>query len=524
MRRILWIFAHQDDEVAAAARMLEQRRRGDDIWCAFLTDGALNVPAATRNAESVAALATLGITKLLFLEHRDGTLHAHVDEALAELETRFAGVTFDEVGCLAWEGGHHDHDASHLVALAFARARGIEAFEVPLYNGSGTPGSLFRVLRPIGEGWESRRITFSDALRIVRMIGFYPSQRRTWLALLPGTLLHVVLLRKTSSRRADPARVQHRPHDGRLFYERRFGCSTQTFTGGTAAFTARHLGVSMFGGIRVCPVCEGTRFTRRRLLPNLAVERCTGCGLRISEIVKTKRVSYAHIDDDAYLQSIGMVRQEQAKMVVRAVKAKGEWLDIGCGFGFVLDEARRAGFTVRGVEPDAKAAAAARARLGDVVRATDDHAPADVISTLDVLEHVPPPELGAFAEDIRSRASWWVVKVPSSEGLFYRVSHALLPFSRGVVRRLWQSDHEYPHTVYFDRPTLTRFLEKHGFAIEEVRYLEEVSSKTASQRMLLDPTIPRWQALLAAPLVRLVNTIERLRGTSDALLVIARRR
>ena len=529
MRRVLWVFAHQDDEVAAAARMLEQQRRGDEIWCAFLTDGAKYVPAAVRNAESIAALATVGIRNVVFLAHGDGTLHEHVDEALSELDARFAGMTFDEVGCLAWEGGHHDHDASHLVALAFARARDIDAFEVPLYNGLGTPGSLFRVLRPIGEGWEIRRITFSDALRVLAMIRFYPSQRRTWAALLPGTLLRVLVLRHASVRRAEVARLHRAPHEGAMFYERRFGCPRETFARSTAAFAKRHLGVAVLMSGRVCPVCDGTQFKRRRLLPNLAVDLCLSCGLRISDMVRTKRVSYAHIDDDAYMQSIGHVRQEQAKAVVGAVVGNGSagagrtWLDIGCGFGFVLDEARRAGFAVRGVEPDPKAAAAARARLGDVVRAADDDAAADVISTLDVLEHVPPDDLAAFAANVHRRAAQWVIKVPSSEGLFYKVGHALLPFSRGVVRRLWQSDHEYPHTVYFDRATLTRFLQKHRFAIEQVRYIEEVSAKTASRRMLLDPTIARWQSLLASPLVRIINIIERSRGTSDALLIIARR-
>lgn len=242
MKRVLWIFAHQDDEVAAAPRMLEQRRNGDEISCAFLTDGARYVPAARRNAESVAALATLGITNLIFLTHADGTLHAHVDKALAQLESHFRGATVDEIGCLAWEGGHHDHDASHLVALAFARTRSIEAYEVPLYNGLGTPGSMFRVLRPVGEGWESRRITFSDALRALLMVRFYRSQRKTWAGLLPGTLFRLLLLRRTSFRRADSKRVHHAPHEGQLFYERRFGCSRDTFTRSTNAFVQQHLG------------------------------------------------------------------------------------------------------------------------------------------------------------------------------------------------------------------------------------------------------------------------------------------
>jgi len=145
-----------------------------------------------------------------------------------------------------------------------------------------------------------------------------------------------------------------------------------------------------------------------------------------------------------------------------------------------------------------------------------------VISTLDVIEHIPPSELHAFAEDIRRRAGLWVIKVPSSEGLFYKVAHALLPFTRSAVKRLWQSDHEYPHTVYFDELTLRRFLEQNGFTIELVRYLEEMPSATAMQRMRLDPTIPLWQATLALPVVRMINRLERWRAKSDALLMLAR--
>jgi LmbE family N-acetylglucosaminyl deacetylase/SAM-dependent methyltransferase len=538
MRRVLWVFAHQDDEVAAAARMLEQTRRGDELWCAYLTNGAAKVSGEVRNAESLAALFSIGVTNVLFFDAPDGALHEHLQPALTRLEARFDGMPFDEVGCLAWEGGHQDHDAAHLVALAFARRRGVPAWEVPLYNGYGVPGQFFRVLRPIGEGWERSSVPFRDAWRVRHMIRCYRSQRRTWLGLMPEALLRLFVLRRTVARRADPARVAQPPHEGRLFYERRFRCERAAFERAAAPFVQGPMGpmgpigdpigpIGPIGPIRpivppACPVCNGTAFTRRRLLPNLAVLRCTACGLRTSDIVKTKSVSYAHIDDAAYLQSIGLLRQQQAKAIVGAVTATGEWLDIGCGFGFVLDEARRAGFAVRGVEPDPKAAVQARERLGVEILPSDDHRPSDVISTLDVIEHIPPAELHAFAEDIRRRAALWVIKVPSCEGLFYKVAHALLPFTRSAVRRLWQSDHEYPHTIYFDEKTLTRFLRQHGFTIERIRYLEEMPDATALQRLQVDPTIPRWQALIALPLVRLVNRVERWRAKSDALLVLAR--
>ena len=115
-----------------------------------------------------------------------------------------------------------------------------------------------------------------------------------------------------------------------------------------------------------------------------------------------------------------------------------------------------------------------------------------------------------------------MIKVPSSEGLFFRVAHALRIAS--AVKRLWQSDYASPHTVYFDLPTLTRFLVKHGFDVVASRYLDEVPDGTAVDRLTLDGSMPRWKARLAVPLFFAINRIERMRGKSDALVVLARPR
>src|SRR5205085_9487386 len=133
----------------------------------------------------------------------------------------------------------------------------------------------------------------------------------------------------------------------------------------------------------------------------------------------------------------------------------GEWLDVGCGFGYVLEAAREAGYRVRGIEPDAKAVAAARQRIADVETGvlTEETREADILSTLDVLEHLD--DINAFARLVRWKArALWVIKVPSSEGLFFRMAHLFRIGS--AVRRLWQSDYEHPHTVYFNQPALTR--------------------------------------------------------------------
>jgi LmbE family N-acetylglucosaminyl deacetylase len=235
---ILFVFAHQDDELAAAQSI----RTNPDVACVYLTDGASRVPAERRNAESLAALAELGVAaeRIAFLSIApDGQLVEHLDDALAALEARFAGLPITGVGLLAWEGGHQDHDAAHLVGLAFAQRRGVEAFEHPLYSAEG---KLPRVFTPVGDGWLAARIPRRDAWRILRLVRHYRSQRSTWAALLPEASFRLLLFGRTHLRAADPRRLFTPPHRGRLLYERRFHVPYARFRSAAGPFVERHFG------------------------------------------------------------------------------------------------------------------------------------------------------------------------------------------------------------------------------------------------------------------------------------------
>jgi SAM-dependent methyltransferase len=282
----------------------------------------------------------------------------------------------------------------------------------------------------------------------------------------------------------------------------------------------------------ICPACGASDGRARRVLPALTVRRCANCGLLTSDITPGA-ISYADVDEDTYEAAIGALRRAQAVQVLRLARAHveaGEWLDVGCGPGYLLAEARAAGFRVRGIEPDAKAAALARERLGaeairhDAFREAEE-ASADVVSTLDVLEHVPVDALPDFASRVRRSlrpGGAWVIKVPSTEGLFFRIAHALR--LRGQIGRLWQVDHAWPHTVYFDHSTLTVFLARHGFEVVARRFLSEVPLRGAVARLTMHHTVPRWQVLPALPAIAAVNALEWMRGKSDALIMVARPR
>jgi SAM-dependent methyltransferase len=212
-------------------------------------------------------------------------------------------------------------------------------------------------------------------------------------------------------------------------------------------------------------------------------------------------------------------------------------LDVGCGFGAFLCEVKRTKFNVFGVEPDGLASEHARRLLGDeAVRhdsmtcGTRSDESADVVSALDVLEHIPVAALPNFARLIHRTlrpGGLWLLKVPSSDGLFFQLAHRLRPFAggglAGSIRRLWQLEYEFPHTVYFNERALSRYLDRHGFQSLETIYLEEVPNDTIGDRLRMDGTIAGKQARVLAPAVRLVNWVERRRAKSDAMLMVARR-
>jgi 2-polyprenyl-3-methyl-5-hydroxy-6-metoxy-1,4-benzoquinol methylase len=292
-----------------------------------------------------------------------------------------------------------------------------------------------------------------------------------------------------------------------------------------------------------CPGCGGTRFAARRVADGLSTFTCQSCGLILSSMSrrKPKMGQYANVDLRAYLSSVGALRQEQSSAILSFLRPHtrpaARVLDVGCGFGSFLIQARDAGYEVAGIEPDADACAGACKILGEgTVRQGTLHevrppaGSADVVATLDVLEHVPVADQATFAAltaNVLSPAGLWLIKIPSTEGLYYKLSALMArvapPIGATFMRRLWQTDYEFPHTVYFDQHSLEIWLRLHGFTLVAFRYLPEVPTRTIIDRLTHDGDIGRAQAYAMVPAVYIINAIEWLRGRSDALVVLARR-
>lgn len=236
VRTSLFLFAHQDDEFGVLAAIADAVRAGERVVCAYFTDGSLGGEPARRDAESRAVLARLGVdladVHFFGVEHgvRDGRLFASLPK-VAELVGRLLDSvpSGTPVHLLAWEGGHHDHDALHAVTVLLLHQRGrlADGRQFSLYHAFRRPGPFFRVLSPLAANGPvaRRRLGVRERMAQLRVCLSYPSQRTTWLGLFPFVVLHMLLRGSAALQPVSVERLAERPHAGPLYYEKR-GFST----------------------------------------------------------------------------------------------------------------------------------------------------------------------------------------------------------------------------------------------------------------------------------------------------------
>lgn len=234
-RTVAFLFAHQDDEFGVFASLEAAVAAKARVVCFYLTDGGFGGQSiARRNEESLAVMRRLGIPSenVFFLGQqvaiRDGALFRSLDiarDALNEVLHHFRDL--DALYLPAWEGGHQDHDATHLLGVSIAATNGLlkHTFQFPLYNARGCPRPFFRVASPLPENGavEKLALPWRTRIRYLRFCLSYPSQWRSWVGLLPFLIIDYLVAGAQRLQPVSIARVRTRPHPGQLLYERRNG-------------------------------------------------------------------------------------------------------------------------------------------------------------------------------------------------------------------------------------------------------------------------------------------------------------
>ena len=222
-----------------------------------------------------------------------------------------------------------------------------------------------------------------------------------------------------------------------------------------------------------CPACASSAFHPFARIKGFPIARCATCGMRAmhplpskNEILGLYSTDYfeggghgyrSYLDDEEIHRRTARTRL--TGLVAHA--STGCLLDVGCAAGFFLEEARSAGFAVRGVEVCAEMATLAHERFGldvEIGELTASRAGAgsvDVVTFFNVLAHLPDP-LAALrkAHELLRPGGTLVVETWDADS----------PAARLLGRR-WPLYNPPSVLHYLGRRSLPRMLERNGFQV-----------------------------------------------------------
>jgi 2-polyprenyl-3-methyl-5-hydroxy-6-metoxy-1,4-benzoquinol methylase len=194
------------------------------------------------------------------------------------------------------------------------------------------------------------------------------------------------------------------------------------------------------------------------------IDECLTCGFKQVTDVDSVLKFYESLEDAAYDQGREQ-RGLQARKIIEAVlkhKKSGRLLDVGAASGILLDQAKKLGFDGEGVEPSRSLAKSAQDAGLKVHLGTFPHpaiqGPYDVITLIDVIEHVPCPI--PLLKDIAGHLKPDGVGVLTTPDVESFVARRLGP-------RWWHL--RVAHIGYFSRATMRRALSEAGLEIIEMR-------------------------------------------------------
>ena len=224
-----------------------------------------------------------------------------------------------------------------------------------------------------------------------------------------------------------------------------------------------------------CPACGSTRGQPVRKRADIV--RCTDCQMVYLRTRLTKdamrKLYQTYADDGSHMalpktraeaERSGLAREYFQQEILQFIAPGGGWLDVGCGWGGFLLNARSKGFTPRGIELTRKCVAYANQELGIPVVDTQledtDITPGSlsVVTMNHVFEHLPEPR----------RALKKVLDSLKPGGVFCGMVPNFSSACSEVLGEEWYWLDPNYHYTHFTPPTLRQLLEAAGFIVEKI--------------------------------------------------------
>ena len=242
-----------------------------------------------------------------------------------------------------------------------------------------------------------------------------------------------------------------------------------------------------------CPLC-GSEERRESIFafPPYAVARCKSCGLWYLSPRLTESLMLASYENDNYFEGgEGGYSNYQAqettlrptfrrflREIARRGMTGGRLLEVGCAYGFFLEEAKDYFSHRTGTDYSTGALEKAHGRADRLILGGTEQIPLgetfDCVACIHVIEHIYDPVafLRSLTKHLRP-GGWLLLATPDMGG-----------FWRPLMRRRWPFFKVPEHVTYFDQKTLGALLTRAGLdGVTPLPYSSAFSLELISEKL-----------------------------------------
>lgn len=221
-----------------------------------------------------------------------------------------------------------------------------------------------------------------------------------------------------------------------------------------------------------CPVCSENKDLKKiESFQEYTLYQCPACDVVFSQPMRNPGSQWyeeGYVDDNSLNEFLPLpIIWWHRKFLASRTTYGKDLLDIGCGTGRFLHEARNLGYRVSGIDFNSESIRIAKKRFGlDCVERLSVESYAtkhpdrkfDVITFFEVLEHMDDPN--KFITQVKSRLR---------PGGFIALS---VPNRLRFLDALGEGDYPPHHLTRWNTKALGNFIERHGFEIKEISVKE----------------------------------------------------
>jgi 2-polyprenyl-3-methyl-5-hydroxy-6-metoxy-1,4-benzoquinol methylase len=217
-----------------------------------------------------------------------------------------------------------------------------------------------------------------------------------------------------------------------------------------------------------CLICESKKLLTLKGYEKHDLVKCSSCSFVFMRAIPSADELNAHYsrytyNSEKYLSPITIKSYNLLLDEFERYRKSNRILDVGCGAGFFLDQAKKRGWEVYGTEYSTRAVEVCKAKginmkEGVLQRKNFDEADFDVITSFEVIEHINNP-----IKEVDE-----IYAILRKGGLFYCTT----PNFNSLLRFYLKDDYNiisYPeHLCYFTNQTLHKVLKKAGFVRDKM--------------------------------------------------------